>query len=122
MRKRAGWLSWSPMLLLFPLAGCRDEAKYPIALTPVRVQAVETYHGAQAETYSGNIEPLTRVDVVFRLGGYVEEILNVQSDGRARLVQEGDSVAKGTVLVKLRQSDYTLKVDEAKSQLDQAQF
>jgi RND family efflux transporter MFP subunit len=122
MRKRTQWLWWSPLLLFMLLAGCREDVKYAKTLTPVRVQPVEMYRGAEEQTYSGNIEPLTRVDVVFRQGGYVEEILNVQSDGRTRLVQEGDPITKGTVLVKLRQSDYTVKVDEAKSQLDQAQF
>jgi multidrug efflux system membrane fusion protein len=110
------------MLLLLCLAGCREEVKYAKTLTPVRVQPVETYSGTQGQTYSGNIEPLTRVDVGFRLGGYVEEILNVASEGRTRLVQEGDPVTKDAVLVKLRQNDYTVKVDEAKSQLDQAKF
>lgn len=109
------------VLLLFS-AGCREEVKYAKPPTTVRVQPVEMYRGAQGQTYSGNIEPLTRVDVAFRLGGYVEEILSVRADGQSRLVQEGDSVTKGTVLVKLRQSDYTIKVDEARSQLDQAQF
>jgi len=104
------------------LAGCREEVKYAKALTPVRVQPVEMYSGSQGQAYSGSIEPLTRVDVLFRQGGYVEEILNVQSGGRTRLVQEGDSVTKNAVLAKLRQSDYTLKVDEAKSQLEQARF
>jgi RND family efflux transporter MFP subunit len=122
MRKRARWLSWSQVFLLLLLAGCRKEEKYAQPLTTVRVQPVEMYRGTQGEKYSGNIEPLTRVDVVFRMGGYVDEILNVQSDGRTRLVQEGDLVAKNTILAKLRQSDYTLKVDEAKSQLDQAKF
>jgi len=46
------------------------------------------------QAYSGSIEPLTRVDVLFRQGGYVEEILNVKAGGQTRLVQEGDSVTK----------------------------
>ena len=122
MRKRTKWLSRSPLLLLFLLAGCREEVKYAKTLTTVRVQPVEIFHASQGQKYSGNIEPLTREDVLFRLGGYVEEILNVQSDGRTRLVQEGDIVPKGAVLAKLRQSDFAVKVDQAKSQLDQAQF
>src|ERR1039458_10873624 len=108
MRKGTQWLRWSRLiLLLLFLAGCQEEVKYTKPLTTVRVQPVEMYRGAQGQTYSGNIEPLTRVDVVFRLGGYVEEILKVQG----RLVQEGDHVTKDTVLVKLRQNDYTVKVD-----------
>jgi multidrug efflux system membrane fusion protein len=122
MRKRSQWRSWSPLVFLLLLAGCREEVKYAKPLTPVRVQPVEMYRGSQGQAYSGSIEPLTRVDVLFRQGGYVEEILNVKAGGQTRLVQEGDSVTKNAVLAKLRQSDYTLKVDEAKSQLDQARF
>jgi multidrug efflux system membrane fusion protein len=106
------------LLLFLFSAGCQEEVKYTKPLTTVRVQPVEMYRGAQGQTYSGNIEPLTRVDVVIRLGGYVEEIHTVGN----RLVQEGDSVTKDTVLAKLRQNDYTVKVDEAKSQLEQAKF
>jgi len=106
------------MLLGLLLAGCREDPKFAKVLTTVRVQPVQMYQGKQGQTYSGNIEPLTRVDVVFRLGGYVEEILNVGN----RLVQEGDLVTKDAVLAKLRQTDYTVKVDQARSQLDQAQF
>jgi multidrug efflux system membrane fusion protein len=108
--------------LLF-LAGCAEKQPYTKPLTTVKVEAVETYRADQAEQYSGNIEPLTRVDVAFRLGGYVEDILEVPEGGSAhRLVQEGDRVAKGVTLVKLRQTDYTVKVDQAQSQLDQAGF
>ena len=123
MRKSTQWLWLSPLLLLLVvLAGCREEVKYAKGLTTVRVQPVETYSGRQGQTYSGNIEPLTRVDVVVRLGGYVEQILTVQTGGGTRLVQEGDSVTKDTVLMKLRQSDFAVKVDQAKSQLEQAKF
>jgi multidrug efflux system membrane fusion protein len=107
------------MLLLI---ACREEKPYTKPLTTVKVQVVETYQPSQAERYSGNIEPLTRVDVAFRLGGYVDEILAVPGGAGRRLVQEGDPVSKGAVLVKLRQNDYTVKVDEAQSQLDQANF
>jgi len=106
-----------PLPALLLLGGCHEDVKYAKELTTVRLQPVELYSGTQGETYSGNIEPLERVDVLFRVGGYVEEIHKVQS----RLVQEGDSVTEGTVLAKLRQTDYTVKVDEAKSQIAEAQ-
>jgi RND family efflux transporter MFP subunit len=108
--------------LLF-LAACAEKKPYTKPLTTVKVAAVDTYRGEQGDQYSGNIEPLTRVDVAFRLGGYVEDILAVSEGGSGhRLVQEGDPVSKGAALVKLRQSDYTVKVDQAQSQLDQAGF
>lgn len=122
MEKNIRWLWWPPLLSLVLFTGCREEVKYAKALTTVRVQPVETSRGKQGQTYSGNIEPLTRVDVLFKLGGYVEQIHTVQAGGRTRLVQEGDLVTKDTVLVKLRQTDYTVKVDEAKSQLEQAKL
>ena len=40
--------------------------------------------------------------------------------GGTRLVHEGDVVTKGTVMVRLRDADYKIKVDQATSQLDQA--
>ena len=114
--KRAGWLSVAVALI----AGCSKETPYEKPLTPVRVMPVEMSKGSQAPRYSGNVEPLTRVDLAFRVGGYVDQILTVAGEGRPRLVQEGDTVSKGAVLVRLRQSDYEVKVNQAKSQVDQA--
>jgi RND family efflux transporter MFP subunit len=110
-----------PGALLF-LSACREEKPYTKPLTTVKVQTVDTYQAEQGERYSGNIQPLTRVDVGFRAGGYVEEILTVPVAGGRRLVQEGDPVSKEAILVKLRQNDYSVKVDQAQSQLDQANF
>ena len=122
MRRRSQRLSILIPVLLLPLAGCREQPKYVKPLTTVRVQPVEIYRGAQGQTYSGNIEPLTRVDVVARLGGYVEEIQSVEADGKVRPLQEGDAVTKGSVLVTLRQSDFAVKVDEARSQQEEARY
>lgn len=123
MRKNTGlrstrWLSLFPLLLL---GGCHEEVRYAKELTTVRLQPVELYSQAQGQSYSGNIEPLERVDVLFKVGGYVEDIDKVRSGGATRLVQEGDPVTEGTVLAKLRQSDYAVKVDEARSQIAEAQ-
>jgi len=108
--------------LLF-MTACQERKPYTKPLTTVKLQVVDTYHADQGDQYSGNIEPLTRVDVAFRLGGYVEDILTVPVEGGARrLVQEGDLINAGAILVKLRQSDYSLKVDQAQSQLEQANF
>lgn len=114
-------MSLFPVLPLLLLGGCREEVKYAKELTTVRLQPVELSSQIQGQTYSGNIEPLERADVLFKVGGYVEEILKVQSGGTTRLVQEGDPVTEGTVLAKLRQSDYAVKVDEAGSQVAEAQ-
>src|SRR5271168_4609638 len=104
------------------LSACHEDKPYTKPLTTVKVQVVDTYQADQGQRYSGNIMPLTRDDVGFRMGGYIENILEVPAGGSSRIIQEGDPVSKGAVLVKVRQNDYSVKVDEAQSQLDQANF
>ena len=112
---------WLLLISLLLYTGCKKDEAYVKPLTPVRVQAVETETTQEAPRYSGSIEPVSRVDVAFRLGGYVDQIMTVPaSSGGTRLVYEGDLVTKGATLVRLRQADYKTKVDQAMSQLDQA--
>jgi multidrug efflux system membrane fusion protein len=60
--------------------------------------------------------------MAFKAGGYIREILQIRGvDGRLRNAQQGDSVKKGTVLARVRESDYIVKLNQAKSQLAQAQ-
>ena len=67
--------------------------------------------------FSANIQPYTRVDLAFKSGGYLTEILQVQGvDGRMRNVQEGDYVKRGAVLAQVRQSDYEAKLAQAGGQ------
>lgn len=109
--------------LLLMLAACHrsTDAASEQAPVPVVVRAVSEpteIHGAR---YSGTIEPATRVDVAFRVSGYVGELLRVKaSDGRLRTVQEGDVVSSGTVLAVVRQGEYLEKVAAANAQLAQA--
>lgn len=102
-------------------AGCAREERYVKPLTPVRVQPVLAQSGAEGVRYSGSIEPASRTDMAFRLGGYVDQILTVKDErGGTRLVHDGDVVTKGTIMVRLRDTDYKIKVDQASSQVDQA--
>jgi RND family efflux transporter MFP subunit len=112
---------WFLVPLLLYCTACTKEQAYEKPLTPVRVQAVGTETTQDGPRYSGSIEPVSRVDLAFRLGGYVDQILQVpDQNGATRLVYEGDVVTKGATLVSLRRADYTTKVDQAVSQLDQA--
>lgn len=91
------------------------------APVPVVVRAVSEPSEVRGARYSGTIEPATRVDVAFRVSGYVREVLRVQGpDGRLRTVQEGDVVSSGAVLAVLRQGEYLEKVAAANAQLAQA--
>src|SRR5258708_6936353 len=109
--------------LLFFSIGCRrgdasTPAKAPI---PVLVRPVQDPSDARGARYSGTIEPATRVDVAFKVGGYVRELLQVKGqDGKPRKVQEGDFVSAGTALAVVRESDYQEKVAAANAQLAQA--
>jgi RND family efflux transporter MFP subunit len=100
-----------------PLA-CKQVAaageKRPV---PVRVETVRRSAAAGLTRYSGSLEPSARVDLAFRVGGYVETIAAVQGK---RLVDKGDLVQKGELLARVRTSDYAQKVALARADVGQA--
>lgn len=109
------------LLLAGPTSGCRQPEPAPPPLTPVRVQAVEPAPGGNALRYSATIQPLAQINLAFKVGGYVASIRQVPGVGGAlRPVQEGDRVAKGTVLAVLQQADYQTQVNNARAQLASA--
>lgn len=52
-----------------------QQGKTSRAPTPVVVRAVEEYAGGGEMRYSANIQPYAQVELAFRVGGYVVEIL-----------------------------------------------
>src|SRR3954466_12291039 len=104
-------------------SGCRQSAAVAAApLTPVGVSTIGTQTVGNRTPYSAGIVPYSQVDLAFKSGGYVESILQVRgADGRLRNVQEGDWVTRGTVLARVRESDYVANVNVAKAQLAQVQ-
>ena len=111
---------WLLPLALF-CSACSKQQPVQKPLTPVRVQEVATEVPEDGPKYSGSIEPASLVNVAFRLGGYVSEIMTVPDGGQQRLVHESDVVPKGATLVRLRDDDYKVKVAQAESQVRQAQ-
>lgn len=105
------------------VAGCRREQKAAAPPPrPVRVAAVETYSARGGVPYSASIRPATQVELAFKVGGYVDRILQLKGlDGRTRTVQEGDSVTKDTVLAQVSQSDSQVRLAQAGAQLGEAQ-
>jgi RND family efflux transporter MFP subunit len=103
-------------------AGCRGNAAAAAPpLTPVAVSAIGTHTAGNRTPYSAGIVPYSQVDLAFKSGGYVESILQMRgADGRLRNIQEGDWVARGTVLARVRESDYVASANVAKAQLAQA--
>ena len=103
-----------------PALGCLPGCHHPQApaAAPPQVQAytVETYAPGDNDTlrYSGSVTPATETPVAFKVGGYIDKI-GLERGGN--LIQEGDSVAKGTILARVRQQEYSVKVREASSGL-----
>ncbi len=111
------------VVLAFALAACGHKGPPPgeKVPTPVRVRKVEERTALAGARYSGSVEPGTRVDLAFKVGGYVREIAMTKgAAGEARKVQEGDFVTKGTVLAVVRESDYEMRVSGANAAVTEA--
>ncbi|MCB2187558.1 MAG: efflux RND transporter periplasmic adaptor subunit [Deltaproteobacteria bacterium] len=115
-------LSGAWLLCALLVAGCGSQDSYENPLRPVRVAVVKKHTVQRALRYSTNIEPFSQVNLAFQAGGYLRGILQVPGvDGRPRDVQQGDVVARDTVLATVDPSDYRQKVRQAQAQLASAQ-
>ena len=104
------------------LAGCEHAGGPAHQAIPVRVSAVGTLEESGGLRYSANVEAFTQVSLAFKSGGYVDSIIERKgADGRKRILQVGDRVAQGEILARVRQSEYSDKVNSAKAEMDQAQ-
>jgi RND family efflux transporter MFP subunit len=84
----------------------------------VQVSEVKTYSTSGTVRYSASIAADEPVSLAFKNSGYIVAIQQVKGvDGRLRNVQEGDWVEAGTVLARIRDSDYITVVEQARSQL-----
>jgi multidrug efflux system membrane fusion protein len=110
------------LLFLVSVLACSSTGEVPgeKVVTPVRVRLVEERSQLAGAKYSGTVEPSTRVDVAFKVGGYVRELAQIKAGGETRKVQEGDVVTKGTVLAVVRESDYEQKVGAGQAGLAEA--
>lgn len=105
---------------LFSIAltlGCSAEAAKEKTAKPVKATAVQKHSGTSSVRYSASIRPAAQLDASFKVSGYIDNIGRVKDhNGQWRYLQAGDVVSKGTVLARIRQSDYVARVNEAKSQ------
>lgn len=109
------------LLLALSLAGCHKTTVPEVRPTAVKVAVVETATSAAGARYSAQINPATRLDLAFKVGGYVETVAKVPGvDGKPRLLQDGDVVHPGMVLAQIRRTDYVQRVAEAQAALAQA--
>jgi len=89
---------------------------------PVRVEKVHAEAVASGLRYSATIQPYEQVSLAFKVSGYVTDVRQVPgTDGRPRNLQQGDTVAKGTVLARVNAADYQERVNQAKAQVAEAE-
>ena len=99
------------LLLALVVGACAKHEQEAAAPSAVEIAPVREVSSGAGVRYSATVEPDVQTTVAFRIGGYVEGIA----------VQEGDRVAKGTVLARIRRSDYAEKYGQAQAQHAQAQ-
>ena len=110
----------SSLFLMTVVGGCghKPAEKTPV---PVKVAAVELNSASTEAKYSATIIPRTEVELAFKVGGYVDALRKVRGvDGKMRDIQEGDRITTGSVLARVRQSDYQVKFKQAESQASEA--
>jgi RND family efflux transporter MFP subunit len=77
---------------------------------------------AEPAKYSSILTPNAQVDLAFRVSGYVVELYQTTgADGRMRPLEPGAHVVAGTVLARLRPSDYQAVVDKARGAQQEAE-
>lgn len=90
------------------LAACSEEpVKVVEEIRPVKILTVEPSEQVTELVYSGSVKARTEMNMGFRLNGKINE----------RLVDVGDRVHKGALLMRLDSVDLQLAVDRAKANL-----
>jgi RND family efflux transporter MFP subunit len=108
------------VLCLLAIA-CKQDAPVQPRGIAVKIAPIKRTSDVAGTRYSAQIVPNTRLDLAFKVGGYVETIAQVKGvDGKPRNLQEGDQVTEGMELAALRKTDYSHKINEAKAAYAQA--
>jgi RND family efflux transporter MFP subunit len=111
--------SWCVFVIVVTSCGRRPEPA-PEAVA-VKVVLVKRTNQTPTVKYSAQIVPATRIDLAFRVGGYVESIATMPDvEGNQRPIQEGDAVQHGMTLATIRRSDYEQRLAEANAAYAQA--
>src|SRR5262249_3427862 len=88
----------------------------------VRMGTVTLSRDNEPAKYSAILTPNAQVDLAFRVSGYVVELYQtIGADGRMRPLEPGAQVAAGTVLARVRPSDYQAVADKARGAQQEAE-
>lgn len=114
-------IAWIAMPLVTVMISACSKTKVEKQLTPVTVRTAALFSGEEPLRYSATVEPYTTVSLAFKVSGYVTEILQVRgADGRLRNAQDGDFVKRGTLLARLRETEFLDRVAEVRARLAEA--
>lgn len=105
---------------LLAVAACHAETPYDKPVTPVSVAAVAEASPEGVSRYSATVDAVTRVDLAFRVGGYVRSIGTVADGAAVRTLREGDVVRKGAALATLDRTDNGERARQVQAQIAEA--
>ena len=111
MNFRQGFICLS-IVFVFLIAGCeKQSAEAPMKMSDVKVN-VETAKAIQRDvqltaSYTGQIVPVSKVDIVPRIRGYLEAVKYT----------DGSIVDKGQLLFTIQDFDYKIEVDKANAEM-----
>lgn len=93
--------------------GCKHKGDTPLEAAPVRVSviAIEGDNYSQPNTFSGTVASANTATVSFAVAGTIEQLT----------VKEGQRVARGQLIGRLKSGDYTNARNIAQAQLAEAQ-
>jgi RND family efflux transporter MFP subunit len=101
------------------VSACREvHGEAPPAPRPVKITAARVSEAPSGIRYAVSIQPYQQIPLAFKASGYIDAVHQRRgADGRVRPLQGGDVVAAGTVLARVRESEYRERVDQAKASL-----
>ena len=99
-------------IFAYLLAGGKDEETINTELRPisVKIMSVTTARGEHERIYAGIVKPRFESQLAFQIGGKIAE----------RLVDRGDHVEKGQLLMKIDPRDVNLNLQAAQAAADRA--
>ena len=112
-------------LVTFLAAGCTTRHVAAVGGEPpkaVRLVTVQYANDTEPKKYSAIIAPDAQVELSFRVSGYVVGLKSGKApDGRVRALEPGGVVTAGTVLGRLRRTEFQATADRVRAGRDEAQ-
>jgi RND family efflux transporter MFP subunit len=110
------------MLACLFLAACdRTPPEPEQQWVPVRVEIAGNASESGAVRYSAVVTPRVQVNLAFKVGGYVESILqHAAPDGGQHPITQGESVMQDQVMATIKDEEYRDKVKSAQADLASA--